>query len=975
MKLPVFITLIFLVVICPIRINAQDCAPPAIVANSKAYNIFTPEQETVLGELTYQRMLGELRLVRDPELNAYLDRIGEKLIKHLPAIGLKFQFHIIDLPEANAFNIPGGYVFVSRKLISFARNEDELAGVLAHELGHATVRHSAVDFSFLLKKILNVTQLGDRKDVVEKYNLFLERHRTKRIRRDVDHENDQQQEADRIGLFAMVAAGYDPTAFTEFFARLVESKVTGGGNWFSDIFGGAKPADRRIREMVKATERLPVACRDQRPGTDATQNFVTWQANVVSHREASRKEELPALLWKKELSPKLRTDLSHFAFSPDGTHFLAQDDFSITVIRRKPLEVVFQIPASEARNAAFTPDGQFVVFGTENLRFEKWSIADKKPAAVRELVLRRDCWEHEFSPDGNYLACVDYELNLNVLETQTGKKVWEKKKFYELNFFEYLTWITRDEDSETNLFHIQFSPDSRFAIVSRSQHARFSLRLDFTLVAGTENTVLALDLSNLKQVGVGGDIKNVARRPFIFLDAQRILGRSSIKWDDGGIFSFPDGKRLARFRLGGDQMKRTGNPDYVVIKPVSNNRIGIFDLNRQKLIGGLNKEDIAFWKDTAVYESVNGKILLSEVQYNEEHKSLDRTESGTVDIPVGPVGRIYTAQVSDNFRWLAVSAKTRGAIWELTSGEQKIFVRGFRGALVVNDGGAIADFPKQEPAGHTLVLLNTATKEVSPLREIPEKGARQYNAFVLVRESLRAPRKDQDEKKTALGGALDDLEGDPSLNHEVRFELRSVIDDKVVWIREFPKAAPGYFFDAPSGRLIFYWTLGSEAGKAQLKQDANLAARAKQMGNKDDDYLFEVVDAFAGKTVGTLLLETGQGSFDIESAFSDGEWLVIRDDDNRVLVYSIKEGNVRHRFFGAEAALNVTRQQIAVENYPGELTIYDLATGDVQSRLVFGRDAALTRYSLDGKRLFVLTTEQVAYAFDVDKLATSSRPN
>ena len=74
------------------------------------------------------------------------------------------------------------------------------------------------------------------------------------------------------------------------------------------------------------------------------------------------------------------------------------------------------------------------MFGTEGLRFEKWSIADAKPVEMRELVVRRDCWEHEFSPDGKYLACVDYGLGLNVLETQTGKKVWEKKDFYALSF-------------------------------------------------------------------------------------------------------------------------------------------------------------------------------------------------------------------------------------------------------------------------------------------------------------------------------------------------------------------------------------------------------------------------------------------------------------------------------------------------------------------------------------------------------------
>jgi hypothetical protein len=87
-----------------------------------------------------------------------------------------------------------------------------------------------------------------------------------------------------------------------------------------------------------------------------------------------------------------------------------------------------------------------------------------------------------------------------------------------------------------------------------------------------------------------------------------------------------------------------------------------------------------------------------------------------------------------------------------------------------------------------------------------------------------------------------------------------------------------------------------------------------------------------------------------------------------VLIYSIKDGDLRHRFFGANAAINPRSNQIAVENYPGEVTIYDLETGNAQARLRFKTGAAFTRFSLDGKRLLVLTAGQVAYAFDTTKL-------
>ncbi|HET6891161.1 MAG TPA: WD40 repeat domain-containing protein, partial [Pyrinomonadaceae bacterium] len=739
-----------------------------------------------------------------------------------------------------------------------------------------------------------------------------------------------------------------------------------------DIFGKVKPEQKRLREMIKATQQLPQPCRENRLST-ASNQFLKWQADVVSFREVNRTEELPGLLWKKELSPKLRSDITHLAFSNDGKYFLAQDDFAITVLQREPLQVVFQIPAPEAKKSSFTPDGQYVVFGTEGLRYEKWSIAERKPVEVRELVIRRDCWEHEFSPDGKYLACVDYDTNLNVLDTQTGKRVWEKKDFYRLTFFELLSWITagsRNEGDAPRFFNIEYSPDSRFLAVSRSHRFRFRFRIDTMVVDESENTLLALDLGTLKPISIGGDLKKVTQRPFLFLDSGRILGMSNRKLSDGGIFSFPEGKRLAKFDLGAEEMKGTANPNYVILKPLANAKMGILDLSRNSIVSGLNKNDATMWNELIVFEGTSGKVFISEAHYNEEKKMMERKELGAIEIPVSSVAQLSAAEVSDNFQWLAISSKTRGALWNLTSGERKIFVRGFRGALLSNDGGGIGDFPRLDPVNHALVVMNANNNTVNMLREIPDKGARQHGRFVLIRESLKQKKNEKDKSDDKQGSYQPDDESETSLAREVRMELRDILTDKVVWSREYPKEAPDLFFDEFSGRLIFYWTLGSDAGKARLKEDPALEARSKAMGNKDDDYLIEVFDAFAGKTKGTLLVETGKGSFDIESGYSEGNWLVLHDSHNRILAFSITDGELRHRFFGAHAAINPATSQVVVENNPGELTLYDLTSGDRQGKLVFRSAAAFVRFSLDGKKLFVLSDDQIAHVFDLEKLQT-----
>ena len=586
--------------------SAQDCNPPAITANAQNYNIFSPEQEMILGDLNYQRMAADTRYLQDEKLLAYIRNIGDRLVRHMPPTGLKFQYFIVDMPEANAFNTPGGYIFISRKLIAFTQTEDELAGVMAHEMGHATVHHSASDVSELFKKILNVTELGDRKDITEKFNLLIERERTKSVPRPANHESAQQLEADRIGLFAMVAAGYDPNAFPEFFARLTEAKAK-SGNWFTNIFGGSSPTEKRLREMIKTTELLPAPCRDNR-NANASQQYLSWQAEVVSFRKAEIAEELPGLLWKRELSPQLKSDIWHVAIAGDGRYFLAQDDFAITVFQREPQKLAFQIPTSDARPAWFTPDGKFVVFGTESLRFEKWSIADAKPVEVRELVVKRDCWEQQFSPDGKYLACVDTNLGLTVLETQTGKRVFQKKEFAKLNVLELILWIAgtaNDDDAshQNAFFNLQFSPDSHYLLAARSNKFRFRIIIDSVDIGQTD--ALALDLSAGKPISPSGDLKKATRSSFIFLSPDKILATVPTSRDDAGVFTFPEGKRLAKFPLAATEMELTANPRYVLVKAFSG--IGFFDVERGELVGGFNKTNVALWNDVLISDLVSGR--------------------------------------------------------------------------------------------------------------------------------------------------------------------------------------------------------------------------------------------------------------------------------------------------------------------------------------------------------------------------------
>lgn len=969
MKAKVFLLILFPLIFFSFTTSAQDCKPPQIIANANTNNLFSPEQEVVLGNMTFQRLSGDFRFVRNEKLLAYVNEIGDKLITHLPPTGLKFQFHLIDIPEVNAFNIPGGHVFISRKLVAFSNNEDELAGVIAHELGHATVHHGALDMSEYFRKILKVEKLGDRKDVEEKYNLFIENARTKEVSQRRNHGDAQQIEADKIGLFAMTAAGYDPNAFTRFFDRLAETEGK-TGSWWSNIFGKTRPDQKRLKEMIDLTEQLPQSCRER--SSTSTERFQNWQAELISFRETNRQEELPALLWKKELNPKLRSDIQNFAFSKDGKILLAQDDFNLTLIQRDPLQVMFQIPADDVKEALLTGDGKNIVFVTDNLRFERWDIAERKPIEIKELVLRQDCWESKLSPDGKTLACIDTATKINIIDTKTGKRVFEKKEFYQLNFLEYIKWLasSRDEndDNDVNFFRINFTPDSRYVMFSRSDRFRFRVRVDAVVVDETENTTLAVDITTLKPIEVGKDLKKISAHPYLFLDSEKIIGMPDAKVENAGIFAFPSGKRISKFNFSARQIKPTNNPDYLIIKPLGNAQMGVFDVSKKIVAAGLNKSDATIWNNLLTYETASGKVLIREVAFNEKEQKFDGKDVGTIEIPVGSIGNLNTTQVSDNFNWMILSSKTRGGLWNLQTGERKIFLRGFRTGVVVGDGTSVAEFPKLDKTPHTLAFMNPNDNTTVPILQLPEQGARQYGKFVLYRKSLAEKEVKKKEGDKPMETDADESEN-TNLTENVRFELLDITQNKVIWSRAFPKQSPRFSFDIYSGRMLFYWRLGSDWGKQRLKENPELKAKAEKLGNKDDDYLIEVVDSFAQKTIGTLLVETGKGSFNLSGGLSEGDWLMFYDSTDRCLLYSIKTGELKHRFFGKFAALNPAKNQIAIENFPGEITLFNLETGESENKFILNGEAVFLRFNLAGTQLFILSNNQNAYAFDLTKIS------
>jgi predicted Zn-dependent protease len=174
---------------------------PAPVRGARQVVLSTPEVDAQVGEEQSVAVASQVGIVRDPALQAYVQALGDKLVKFASRQPFKYQFQVIDQWSPNAFALPGGHIFVSRGLLVLTNGEDELACVMAHEITHAAARHASGRQAYAEQ--LSPFSLGlPRMASVARY------------------ERDQERAADTGGQRICAAAGYDPRALGVFLQSL-----------------------------------------------------------------------------------------------------------------------------------------------------------------------------------------------------------------------------------------------------------------------------------------------------------------------------------------------------------------------------------------------------------------------------------------------------------------------------------------------------------------------------------------------------------------------------------------------------------------------------------------------------------------------------------------------------------------------------------------------------------------------------------
>ena len=186
----------------------------------------SPEQERAVGKEQHPRILQQFGgTYSDAELQAYVTEIGNKLQAVSELSEEKFTFTLLNSDIVNAFALPGGYVYISRGLMALAENEAEIAGVLAHEIGHVTARHSAQRHTRGTGAQIGVAAVSIVAGIFGGSNLAKAAQQVSgTVAQGVlaGYSREQEFQSDELGVRYLTRAGYDPRAMATFLEKLGE---------------------------------------------------------------------------------------------------------------------------------------------------------------------------------------------------------------------------------------------------------------------------------------------------------------------------------------------------------------------------------------------------------------------------------------------------------------------------------------------------------------------------------------------------------------------------------------------------------------------------------------------------------------------------------------------------------------------------------------------------------------------------------
>ena len=247
------------------------------------------DEEVELGRRNAEQVDAQLPLVRDPIASNYVQALGTSLARGTPRQDLEWRFRIVDSRQINAFALPGGFIYVNRGLIERAERLDELAGALAHDVGHVALRLSARQIEKQTKTGVAV-ELGCRLTDLCNSDVARAAIQVGGAALFARYSRHDEAEADSEAVQLVIDAGIDPNGIPALFHRLIEERRRSPAR--IEVFFASHPLeeDRIVatqREIEARAPSLPQGLRQDDP------SYQAFKAHLASLPRAPEQEPGP----------------------------------------------------------------------------------------------------------------------------------------------------------------------------------------------------------------------------------------------------------------------------------------------------------------------------------------------------------------------------------------------------------------------------------------------------------------------------------------------------------------------------------------------------------------------------------------------------------------------------------------------------------------------------------------------------------
>ena len=676
---------------------------------------------------------------------------------------------------------------------------------------------------------------------------------------------------------------------------------------------------------------------------------------AATPQSARPHEELGGVLSRQPLKPPLRNADVMLRYGPDGRTLMVQNPSGVYLFSREPLTLRAHMAAEEVYPARFSLDSQEISVIGHGLTLNREKLPGGPILEQRELPSRDGCLDAELAPGAEFFACLTPELNLVIYRISTNELIFS---------------VSSDQmNSPNRIVYIPLDPDIAFPspfgfLLANNWYSMANKGMKFVsmnfspdgkmLLVRNEWEAFTVDLTTRRKTSLAKWLHKRLHASFALQNDERVLIASGEKEASPVIVSLKKGGIIGNPAFQADIVRIASNPRYALLSDAGSLGVRVFDLEQNRELDPPNNLSIDIIGNEMAVLNERGSLFVYHLG--------EKLPFLAADVPLDSLPVLRAAAVTPDLDRIAFSVDGNSAAFQVATGERTYTGPRFSAAEFSEHASAYLLLPRDGSNPLRVLQVALASGKATPAWSGGKDLLRSGGA-VLLEYALAAPIRHR---------FLATQEND------IPYRLRALdpATGKELWKREFFENSPVPFADPQGDRLVLGWNATSPHAASAAKRIPSVWEIFKHAKISKLDSYFEILDARFGKPVGGLLIQVGSGPASYDAAFSAGNALFLLKDGKRVSVYSLRDGRLEARLVGGIPTANAQNNLFAMEEGPGRLFIYDLATAAKLEQQFFSESIAYTHFSVDGNRLLVLTRHQVAYVLDLSgvRSAQSSGP-